>query len=80
MIRYAYKDNYGLHRSPHGGEDQRGGRATEDRGMLGDRTMPGHVLTLSYVIKRCHDKLKREKLFNLDFAMADFATTLPILI
>ena len=31
--------------------------------MLGDRTMPGHVLTLSYVIKRCHDKLKREKLF-----------------
>ena len=40
---------------------QRGGRTIEDRGMLGDRTMPGHVLTLSYVIKRCHDKLKREK-------------------
>ena len=35
--------------------------------------------TLSYVIKRSHDKLKREKMFNLDFAMADFAIILPIL-
>ena len=47
---------------------QRGGRTTEDRGMLGHargqdnaRTVLGHVLTLSYVIKRSHDKLKRGK-------------------
>ena len=65
------------HLGPEGRQDNRGqGHA---RGQDNVRTVLGHVLTLSYVIKRSHDKLKRGKLFNLDFAMADFATILPIL-
>ena len=65
---------------PEGRQDNRGqGHA---RGQDNVRTVLGvlgHVLTLSYVIKRNHDKRKREKMFNLDFAMADFVIILPIL-
>ena len=55
--------NSGLH--PEGGRD------TQDNGQapLQDkcRTVLGHVLTLSYVIKRSHDKPKRGKIVLFGF-------------
>ena len=47
------------HTNPEGRQDNRGqGHA---RGQDNVRTVLGHVLTLSYIIKRSHDKLKRGK-------------------